>query len=186
MLINIRTFPGRMPSNLEGRRWKNLNRERDLMKPMIRTMLSAGAALCLVTTPLWASPNSAPVYLSVSSPDHPKTWTAGALQKSKILRWDSAQQGLVVDVKYSSEFYADSVNPGQEDEHSLAFPMIKLARNGIDLIATNRQGESVVIGRRNGGLFGTDVVLNPGVDLNVHRINGKIQASLTYNALAEE
>jgi hypothetical protein len=135
---------------------------------------------------LWASPNAAPIYLSVRSPDHPETWTAGALQKSKTLRWSSTRQMLLVDVKYSSEFYADSANPGQEDEHSLAFPMIKLARNGIDLIATNRQGESMVIGRRNGGLFGTDVVLNPGVDLKVHRINGKIHASLTYNALAEE
>jgi len=131
-----------------------------------------------------ASPDSKPIFMTITSPDHPDTWSAGALQQSKGLRWDSAHQRLVADVKYSTEFYADSVNPAQSDDHALAFPNVRLASNGTDLIASNKQGESLRIGRLEDGLFGKNVVLNKGVDLNVHRIDGKISATLVYNALA--
>ena len=93
---------------------------------------------------------------------------------------------LVADVEYSTVDYADSVNPTETDYHSLAFPNVRLASNGIDLVATSRDGETATIGRIENGFFGKKIVLNDGVDLNVHRLHGKIYASLVYNALAKE
>jgi hypothetical protein len=145
-------------------------------------MASALFALAL-THPLAAS-GAMPVYLSVSSPDHPHTWAAGANQLSKKLRWDGARNQLVADVKYSTADYADSVNPATTDDHTLAFPNVRLAKDGNDLRATDRSGITATIGRLQEGLFGKEVVLNKGVHLNVHRVDGAIHAALVYNSLA--
>jgi len=76
--------------------------------------------------------------------------------------------------------YADSVNPTMTDDHTLAFSNIRLARNGVDLRATNRIGQTATIGHLKDGLFGKEVVLNKGVDFKVHRVHGAIHASLVY------
>ena len=155
------------------------------MNKITRMALGFSAALVLASLNALAGSDSKPVFLTVTSPAHPQTWVAGAHEKAKTLRWDSSRNMLVADVKYSTEDYADSVNPTREDSHSLPFPRVRLAKNGTDLLATNHLGQTAKIGRIEDGLFGKEVVLNNGVSLNVHRANGKIHASLVYNALAK-
>ncbi len=156
-----------------------------IMKKITRMALSVSAAMVLASVNVLAASDSKPVFLTVTSPDHPQTWVAGAHQKAKTLRWDSSRNMLVADVKYSTEDYADSVNPTREDSHSLPFPRVRLAKNGTDLLATNHLGQTAKIGRIEDGLFGKHVVLNNDVSLNVHRADGKIHASLVYNALVK-
>jgi hypothetical protein len=141
-------------------------------------------ATILITSPIaTASPAPQPVFMSIPSPDHPSTWVVGAHQKAKLLRWDASRRTLFADVKYSTEDYADNANPAQTDDHSLAFPSVCLAKNGVDLLASNRHGQTAAIGRIQNGLFGREVVLKKCVSLNVHRVEGRINASLVYDAL---
>ncbi|MCE0497327.1 MAG: hypothetical protein LV481_05195 [Methylacidiphilales bacterium] len=154
------------------------------MKNLPRITLTLGAVMILASANAWAASYSTPVYMKITSPEHPTTWTSGALQQSRVLRWDSSRQMLVADVKYSSKFYEDSANPGQTDDHQVAFPNVRLAANGTDLIAS-KHGESVIIGRVERTFLGQNIVLNKGVDFNVHRESGKIYASLIYNALMQ-
>ena len=156
------------------------------MKAISQMALGFLATIILASANAMANPNSNPIFLSVSSPDHPSTWVVGAHQERKALRWDSSRQMLVVDVKYSTQDYADSANPTQTDDHTLAFPNVHLANNGTDLIATNRHGDSARIGQIKDGLFGKEVVLRSDVNLNVHRVDGRIHASLVYDALVKD
>ena len=152
------------------------------MKIMSRIAWGMLATLTLASANALASPR----FLSVTSPDHPQTWVVGANQQAKSLRWDSSRHMLVVDVKYSTQDYADSANPTQIDYHTLAFPNVRLASNGSDLLASNHASETARIGHISNGLFGKRIVLNNNVNLNVHRMHGKIYASLVYNALADD
>jgi len=146
-------------------------------------ILSMLGAMMLASGSAFAN---SPSFLTVNSPDHPSTWVAGAHKEIPTLRWDSTHHMLVADVKYSTKDYADSVNPAESDYHALTFPNVRLASNGNDLLATNHIGETAKIGRIENGFFGKSVVLDNGVDLNVHREKGLIYASLTYNALEKE
>ena len=127
--------------------------------------------------------DATPSYMRISSPDHPQTWVVGGNQQSKKLRWDVAGNQLVADVRYSNTDYADSMHPPRNDDHTLAFPSVRLTKGG-DLCAMDRMGNTATIGHLQEGLFGKEVVLNKGVDLRVNRVHGLIQASLVYNALA--
>lgn len=126
------------------------------------------------------------IYMHITSPDHPQTWVVGANRESQTLRWDGNRRILLCDVKYSTKDYADSVNPAESDSHTLTFPRVHLAANGVDLCATNREGQTATIGQLRNGLFGKEVVLNKHVDLNVHRIDGAIHAALNYNSLVAD
>jgi hypothetical protein len=156
------------------------------MKTTTRLALGILAAGILASANALASPDSKPIFLSITSPDHPSTWAVGAHPQRQALRWDTSRGRLVVDVKYSTEDYADSVHPTQTDDHTLAFPNVRLASNGADLIATDRHGHSATIGHVKNDLFGKEVVLKNDVSLNVHRVDGRIHASLVYNALVNE
>ena len=156
------------------------------MKPISLLSLALGSILFLASAHAWAGPE--PSYLKVTSPDRPYVGTRGSLQETKVLRWDSSRQMLMADVQYTTGFTADyTVNPVESNHYLLAFPNVQLASNGTDLVATNRRGESAVIGRKEDTLFGQRIVLNPGVDFKIHRVSGIIHASITYNAkIAEE
>ena len=156
------------------------------MKKITQRALGLSAAIVFASANAWASSDANAVFLTVTSPNHPHTWVAGAHQKSATLRWDASRQKLVVDVKYSTQDYADSINPTEEDYHTLAFSHVRLARNGIDLLATNRDGQTAAIGRIEDGFLGKSVVLNSDVNLNVRRVDGRIYASLVYNSLARD
>ena len=156
------------------------------MKKITQMALGLSAAIVFASANAWASSDSNTVFMTVARPDHPHTWVSGAHQQAATLRWDAARQRLVVDVKYSTQDYADSINPTEEDYHSLAFPNVRLARNGTDLLATNRHGQTAAIGRIEDGFLGKSVVLNSDVNLNVRRVDGRIYASLVYNSLARD
>jgi hypothetical protein len=153
------------------------------MKKLRSAAVAVTAFFALAVAYPLAAGDAMPAYLKISSPDHPQTWVAGANQYSKKLRWDDKRHQLVADVKYSNIDYADSVHPAKIDYHTLAFPSVRLV-NGTDLRATDRNGDTKMIGRLQDGFFGKEVVLNRGVELNVHRIDGAIHASLVYNSLA--
>ncbi len=155
------------------------------MKNLRNAMLAASALFIVAASgPLTAGEANA-VYLKVSSPDHPQTWVVGGHPSSEKLRWDGARQQLVVDVRYSNSDYADSVHPVRDDDHTLVFPNVRMADGG-NLLGTDRVGHTAMIGRLKDGIFGKEVVLNRGVELNVHRVDGAIHASLVYNSLAAQ
>lgn len=152
------------------------------MKTITRFALGLSATLILASTSALAKSDSGPTFLSVTSPDHPDTWAAGAHQNWKALRWDSSRQKLIADVEYSTADYADAVDPTQTDEHSLTFPDVRLAGNGVDLLVSNHEGKRISIGHLKKGILGTEVILNKGVNLDVHRgDHGKIYASIVYD-----
>ncbi len=155
------------------------------MKKLSQIALRSAAILILAGASVLANIPSTPVFLSIKSPDHPATWdVSGVHQSAKNLRWDSARGMLVVDVKYSTADYADSIiNPIATEEYSLAFPGVRLGKDGASLLATDRNGDTATIGYVKNGFFGKEIVLNKEANVNVHRHNGKIYASLVYNSL---
>ena len=120
--------------------------------------------------PVWAQ---ADLLAYAQSPDHPSTWVVGATNIHQAIRWDASKQMLVADVKYSTRDYADSVHPTQESDYALSFPSVRLDSSTNKLMA-----HGATIGTLHHGLFGSEVVLKRGVELDVHRHHGKIYAAI--------
>ncbi len=112
-------------------------------------------------------------YSLAKSPDHPSTWVAGASNVRQILRWDSARQMLVADVRYSTRDWADSVHPAEDSDYTLSFPSVRLDRPSGTLEAGGRP-----IGKVSPGIFGTNVHLSRMAELDVHRHHGRIFAAI--------
>lgn len=107
------------------------------------------------------------------SPDHPHTWVSGADNVHQALRWDSQKQLLFVDVKYSTILYSDDANPTEEQDYSLSFPSVHLdPAHGVFT------SKGITIGKLHHGLFGANIVLDKGVELDVHRHHGRIFAEI--------
>jgi hypothetical protein len=104
-----------------------------------------------------------------TSPDHPGTWVVGASNIHQDLRWDDERRMLVADVTYSTRDWADSMHPTHESEYTLAFPSVHLNSSSQSLTAGGTH-----IGTLTHGIFGTNVKLDPNVQLNIHRLHGKI------------
>jgi hypothetical protein len=126
-----------------------------------------------------------PTYLVIHSPDHPETWASGAMLQSKNLRWDNDRKVLFAYIVYSTAEFQDRQHPAQSDLHSVYFPGVYLASNGVDLMANDKNGGSVVIGEVHNGFFGQSVSLNKHVDFEVHREGPHIYAKLTFNRLMD-
>jgi hypothetical protein len=108
-----------------------------------------------------------------TSPDHPTTWVSGADNVHQDLRWDADKHMLFADVKYSTLLYADDSNPTEENDYSLSFPMIHLdAASGEFTI------NGVKVGTLHHGFFGANIVLDKGVELDIHRHHGRIFAAI--------
>jgi hypothetical protein len=80
---------------------------------------------------------------------------------------------LFADVKYSTRDWADDTHPAQESDYSLAFPDVRFD-SGTGRLVSN----GTTIGTVRHGLFGSEVVLDRGVQLSVHRHDGKIKAMI--------
>jgi hypothetical protein len=110
---------------------------------------------------------------SITSPDHPRTWVVGADNVHQALRWDGEKQMLFADVKYSTVSYADDTHPTQEADYTVSFPTVKLDSSSGEFTANG-----VKVGMLRHGVFGTNVVLDKGVELDIHRHHGRIFAMI--------
>jgi hypothetical protein len=134
---------------------------------LVVTAVAAG----LAAMPVRAAGNAGQVFLE--SPDHPQTWAAGASNVHQALRWDAQKGMLFADVKYSTRDWADDTNPTRESDYSLAFPNVRFDASSGRLISNG-----TTIGTVRHGMFGSEVVLNRGVQLSIHRHDGKINAMI--------
>ena len=105
------------------------------------------------------------------SPDHPSTWVVGATNIHQALRWDESKRMLVADVKYSTRDYADGIHPTEEGDYTLSFPTVH-----FDSSSSKFTANGVTLGTLRHGFLGSHVVLDPQVELDVHRHHGKIYA----------
>jgi hypothetical protein len=108
-----------------------------------------------------------------SSPDHPSTWVNGADNIHQALRWDPEKHMLFADVKYSTILYADSVHPTEENDYALSFPSVRL-----DSATGVFKANGVRVGILRHGFFGSHIVLDKNVELDIHRHHGRIFAVL--------
>lgn len=145
------------------------------MKPIIP--LFAVMLAALVSTQSLSAVPALNVY--AESPDHPGTWVVGADNVHQVLRWDAARKMLWADVKYSTLLYADDAHPTKVADYSLSFPSVKL-----DAETSTFKSHGVVIGTLQHGPLGSNIVLDEGVELDIHRhygrIYGKLMASEKY------
>jgi len=142
------------------------------MKTLTYYLVASIVAVGLGGMPVHAAGNAGQFF--VESPDHPRTWVAGASIIHQALRWDAQKGVLFADVKYSTRDWADDVHPAQENDYSLAFPNVRFDANSGRLTE-----HGMTIGTMRHGMFGfSEVVLSPGVQLSVHRHDGKINAMI--------
>lgn len=134
-------------------------------------LIASTVAVGLAWLPVRAADSAGQVF--VESPDHPQTWVSGASNIHQDLRWDTQKGMLVADVKYSTRDYADDANPTRESDYTLSFPNVRFDA------ATNRfTVHGVTVGTLRQGLFGSEVVLDKGVKLSIHRQHGLINAMI--------
>ena len=110
------------------------------------------------------------------SPDHPKTWVDGATRTHQELRWSAEKHMLLADVVYSTQDFADGPHPTQEDDFTLTFPTVRFDRAAKIFTADGK-----VVARLHGGLFGSEVDLDPKVTLSIHRHHGVVYGALIPN-----
>jgi len=110
------------------------------------------------------------------SPDHPKTWVDGATRTHQELRWDADKHMLLADVVYSTQDFADGPHPTQEDDFTLTFPTVH-----FDPASGKFTAGGMVVARLHGGLFGSEVALDPKVTLSIHRHHGVVYGALVPN-----
>ncbi len=140
----------------------------------MKTLSSLGLAV-LATVLLLSSPAMADSTFGAFavSPDHPSTWVNGADNIHQDLRWDEDKHLLVADVKYSTVLYADSVHPTEENDYTLSFPSVK-----FDPATRTFTAKGQKIATLRDGFFGSDVVLDSKVELDIHRHHGRIYAAI--------
>jgi hypothetical protein len=109
----------------------------------------------------------------VTSPDHPSTWTSGADNVHQALRWDPDKHMLFADVKYSTILYADDTHPTEDNDYTLSFPTVRL-----DPASGVFTANGMKIGTLHRGFFGSNIVLDKSVELNIHRHHGRIFAMI--------
>jgi hypothetical protein len=108
-----------------------------------------------------------------TSPDHPKTWEAGAAKSYLALRWDSDKKMLVADVTYSTRDYADGVHDPETQDATIRFPGVSFDPATKTFIANG-----VTVARIHPMLFGNHIVLEKGLELSVHRQHGFIYGKI--------
>jgi hypothetical protein len=130
---------------------------------------------CLVTLFTCASllPTNAQVRVLATSPDHPKTWVAGATKSFLALRWDHKLKMLVADVTYSTRLWADDVHPPEEEDYTLGFPGVQLNPQENTLTVNG-----VTVARLHHLIIGDDIVLEKGFELILDLHKGLIFGSI--------
>ena len=150
-------------------------------------MLSRARILFLLATFLGfglsgGSPVSLPgASLSVTSPDRPRTWFLGGdFEKlSQSLRWDQNTQTLSLDVTYT--LHGEWPNPENSDlskTFQLYFPQVKMSKLGRRLFLVLPGRSPIRVAMVQHGFVGDRVVLDPNVEVDAHRRNGVLIASL--------
>jgi hypothetical protein len=113
-------------------------------------------------------------YAFAQSPDHPKTWADGATRIHQSLRWSASKQTLFAEVTYSTADFADGPHPTQEDDFTLSFPTVR-----FDPASNKFTANGFVVARLHHGLFGSEILLDPKVQLSIHRHHhGVVYAAL--------
>ena len=135
----------------------------------VALMLLAFIAEC----PVWAQSE---LLAYAQSPDHPSTWVVGATNIHQALRWDASKQMLFADVKYSTRDYADNTHPSEESDYALSFPTVHFDSNSNQFTA-----HGVTLATLHHGIFGSNVVLAQGMELDINRHHGKIYARIIPN-----
>jgi hypothetical protein len=137
------------------------------MKPIPYIVALVGLIVGAATLPV-----SADTVLA-SSPDHPKTWEAGAAKSYLALRWDSKKNMLVADVTYSTQVWADATHPPEEQDEIITFPSVR-----FDPGTKSFTAKGVTIARLHPMFLGNDIVLEKGMELSVHRKHGFIYGKI--------
>jgi hypothetical protein len=122
-----------------------------------------------------------PMNAYATSPDHPGTWESGADNIHQALRWDSPKKMLFADVKYSTVAYADDAHPAMENDYALSFPTVHFdSATGLLTV------KGTTLGRLHHSFFGSEITLDKGVALSIHRHHGKIFAMIVPSANEDE
>jgi hypothetical protein len=136
---------------------------------IVLAALGLGAA----AQPARAQNYSMPAFAYAWSPDRPKTWVDGAMRAHQSLHWSDDKHMLVANVTYSTADYADNTHPTEENEYTLTFPTVH-----FDASSGKFTAGGVTVGHLKNGFFGTHVVLEPNVQLSIHRHHGVIVGAL--------
>jgi hypothetical protein len=117
--------------------------------------------------------------LYIESPDYPAVWYNRTGDKvGQELAWNRAKQLLILYVSYGNQPVIEQRNPLSYDSFQLTFPRVHLDPSTAVLYSTDEKGRRTDIGRLNPGMFGTKVILNPGIDVIVHRGKSFLSAAL--------
>jgi hypothetical protein len=116
---------------------------------------------------------SMPRFTYARSPEHPSTWVDGAARTHQDLRWDGDRHTLFADVTYSTADYADNTHPPESEDFTLTLPEVR-----FDPSSRRFTADGVTVATLQHGFFGSHVVLEPEVELSIHRHHGVIYCAL--------
>jgi hypothetical protein len=101
------------------------------------------------------------------------------LKLSQSLRWDKNIQTLSLEVTYT--LHGEWPNPENSDLYktfSLSFPEVKMKKPEGDLFLVFPGRSPIHLATVQHNFFGDRVVLDPNVEIDAHRRNGVLVASL--------
>jgi hypothetical protein len=151
------------------------------MKSSLLTVVFLLSAVCMAMAGTGAAPEAAILAgpgFRIISPDHPATWQVGFNDKvSQRLKWSDTEGKLMLDVTYSRFPYNYDTPPSDFVTYTLSFPGV-LRDGGGNLYVMNSHHQKIILGSITHGPLGMEVSLGKGVDLDVHRKEGKLDAML--------
>ena len=116
--------------------------------------------------------------ISITSPDHPRTFAYGAMIWHQLYL-EGSGRGLLARIIFSNLPYAGDDEPRRDESFDFRFPSVQFDSAQRTFLASNRHGEPIPVARfRNEPSFGW-VDLAPGAKIYLLKEDGRVTAILT-------
>lgn len=116
--------------------------------------------------------------ISVTSPDHPQTFSYGAMTWHQLY-FDRAAGELGARITFSNVPYAGDDEPRRDESFDFRFPSVHFDSARRTFFARNADGEFIPVARFREGLAFGWIDLAPGTKMYLVKESGRVTATLT-------
>jgi hypothetical protein len=116
--------------------------------------------------------------ISVTSPDHPQTFSYGAMTWHQLYL-DCTAGELGARITFSNVPYAGDDEPRRDEPFDFRFPGVRLDSNRGTFVARKRRGEFISVAQFRAGAGCGWIDLAPGAKIYLLKESGRVTATLT-------
>jgi hypothetical protein len=116
--------------------------------------------------------------ISITSPDHPQTFTYGEMIWHQLYL-EGGGRGLLARIIFSNLPYADSDEPRRDEPFDFRFPGVRFDPGQRAFFAHGRHGELIQVARFHSDPFFGWIDLAPGAKMYLVKNSGRVTATLT-------